>query len=334
MTVTTTGKFVVAAFASAALLAGCSDGSPGGMPQGAVQQLVTNPRSVVAEVSNDDGAASKTGSWIYLAQFYDHDLSVYHRSGLSLTYKESLTQGVSGPLGTVTTVNGWWYVANSGHSNVLIYRTKKSGPVGPKDSLDDYGQVPVNVDVTSNRRLVAVSNGSTASGGAGSVSIYLDRQIEPSRILTYGSDVLQGEGVAIDHRGNCYWSFNDGQHGGSIVEFPGCAGSGSVVVSTIASAGGIAFDQRDDLFYVDQTNGVFKCKKGTTQCGNLVPVGPSGLGLPKNINFDYKSKYLWVADATGYIDAVDPQDGSIKLALPTVGGPSDPPFGIAPAPGS
>ena len=261
-------------------------------------------------------------------------MQIYKRDGLNLQYQASLTQGVSSPEGTQTTVNGWWYVANSGHSNVLIYRTKKSGPVGPKDSLDDYGQVPVNVDVTSNRRLVAVSNGSTASGGAGSVSIYLDRQVEPSRILTYGSDVLQGEGVAIDHRGNCYWSFNDGQHGGSIVEFPGCAGSGSVVVSTIASAGGIAFDQRDDLFYVDQTNGVFKCKKGTTQCGNLVPVGPSGLGLPKNINFDYKSKYLWVADATGYIDAVDPQDGSIKLALPTVGGPSDPPFGIAPAPGS
>jgi hypothetical protein len=333
MTVTYAGRFVVAAIASAALLAGCSDGSPGGIPQGAVQQLVTNSRSIAA-VASGDVVLAKTGSWIYLAQFYDHDLGVYHRVGLALTYKGSLTKGVSGPLGTVTTVNGWWYVANSGRANVLVYRSTKNGPVGPRDSLDDYGQLPVNVDVTPSRRLVAVSNGSTASGGAGSVSVYLDRQVEPSRTLTYGSDLLQGEGVAIDHNGNCYWSFNDGQHGGSIVEFVGCTGTGSVVVSSIASAGGIAFDQRDDLFYVDQTNGVFKCKKGTTQCGNLVPVGPSGLGLPTNINFDYKSKYLWVADATGYIDAVDPQDGSIKLTLPTVGGPSDPPFGIAPSPGS
>lgn len=333
MTATNGGRFVIGALASVALLGGCSTGSPGGIPQGMAQRMLADPRAIAADAGDDGVVVSNTGLWIYTAQFYEHDLGIYHRKHLSLKYDRTLTRGVSGPLGTVTTPDGWWYVANSGHSNVLVYRTTKHGPVGPRNSLDDYGQLPVNVSATPNRRLVAVSNGSTSSGGSGSVSVYLNRQVEPSRTLTYGTGSLQGEGVAIDHQGNCYWSFNDGQKGGSIVEFVKCQGNGSVVVSSISMAGGIAFDQSDDLYYVDQTTGIYSCKK-QSQCGLLVPVGPHKLGLPTNINFDHKSKYLWVADATGYIDAVDPQDGSIKYVTQAVGGSTDPPFGIAPAPGS
>jgi hypothetical protein len=333
MSASNVGRFVIGALASVALLGGCSAGSPGSIPQGVAQRMLADPGAIAAD-GRDDGVVSNTGLWIYTAQFYEHDLGVYHRKGLSLKYHKTLTKGVSGPLGTVTTPDGWWYVANSGHSNVLVYRTTKHGPVGPDDSLDDYDQLPVNVSATPSRRLVAVSNGSTTSGGAGSVSIYLNRQVEPSRTLTYGTGSLQGEGIAIDHRGNCYWSFNDGQKGGSIVEFVNCQGRGSVVVSSISMAGGIAFDQSDDLYYVDQTLGIYAWKRHVSQCGLLVPVGPHELGLPTNINFDHKSKYLWVADATGYIDAVDPRDGSIKYMTEAVGGSDDPPFGIAPAPGS
>jgi hypothetical protein len=334
MTATNMGRYVIGVLASVALLGGCSAGSPGGIPQGLAQRMLADPHAIAADEGNDGVPVSTTGLWMYTAQFYEHDLGVYHRRGLSLRFDKPLTKGVSGPLGTVTTPDGWWYVANSGHSNVLVYRTTRHGPVGPSDSLDDYGQVPVNVDATPSRRLVAVSNGSTTSGGAGSVSIYLNRKAESSRTLTFGTHSLQGEGVAIDHRGNCYWSFNDGQKGGSIVKFVNCHGSGSVVVSSISTAGGIAFDPRDNLYFVDQTLGIYRCKKQVSQCGLLVPVGPHELGLPTNINFDHKSKYLWVADATGYIDAVDPQDGSIKYHTRAVGGSTDPPFGIAPAPGS
>ncbi len=99
-------------------------------------------------------------------------------------------------------------------------------------------------------------------------------------------------------------------------------------------AGGLAFDQRGDLYYVDQTNGVYQCKR-TSQCRLFVGVGngTNQLGVPTNINFDHRSKYLWVADATGYIVAVSSKSGAV-VKIPAVGGPSDPPFGIAPAPGS
>ena len=195
--------------------------------------------------------------------------------------------------------------------------------------LFDSGEFPGNVDVVPNRKLVAVSNISTVSLGPGSVSVYLDRSDEPARTLTYGTDNMRGAGIAIDHHNNCYWSFNDPASGsGTIVEFIGCAGAGTPIVGGIGVAGGLVFDQKDDLYYVDQAVGIFKCMR-TQNCKTFA----TGFGDPVNINFDHKQKHLWVADASGYIDSVDPKNGTIESMTPAQGGAGDPPFGIAAAPG-
>ncbi|HEX3672272.1 MAG TPA: hypothetical protein VHT92_11270, partial [Candidatus Cybelea sp.] len=233
-------------FLPAALLSGCAGGSPG------------SPASFLA-LSNDLSgtavaapAAQSSRDWMYMAQLYGNDASVYQRDRLSLTYYETVSTGLASPYGTVSTPNGWWYVANGGHSNVVIYRTTANGPSGALGSLDDFGEIPVNVAVIPSRRLVAVSNFGTTGGGAGSVSVYLNRQVEPARTLTYGT-ALNGMGAAIDRQGNCYWSVNDPRSkSGSIIEFAGCSGAGAVIISGIAQAGGIAFDQSDDLYYVEE----------------------------------------------------------------------------------
>ncbi len=324
MVVNTLRRFVGIAALSISFLQGCGAESNVAAPAAAVNLAPFAP-------SAPDGAQFP-GKWLYTAQLYGEDLTVYRRDGLSLTYVETLKAGLSSPQGTVTTPGGWWYVANGGHSNVLVYRSTHNGPRGPINTLDDYGQIPSNVDVTPSRRLVAVSNASTGSGGGGSVSVYLDRQTEPARTLTYGDRSLQGTGVAIDHRGDCYWSFNDpATASGAVVEFARCNGKGRLVVPAIAHSAGLAFDQRDDLYYVDQGgaySGIYKCKR-TSKCALFA----TGFGLPVNINFDLKHKYLWVADATGYIDAVDPKSGKIVFSTQSFGGSSDPPIGIAPAPG-
>ncbi len=307
---------------SIALLSGCGGGSfaaaqPSNAGSTSVPSLALPSVQRVLAVAARPGspprqAPVKANSWMYTAQLYGNDSSVYERNGNSLSWFEDLYTGLSSPQGTMTTPNGWWYVANGGHSNVVYYKTTKAGPNGPVGSLDDYGQVPVNVSLTPDRRLVAVSNGQTTSGGAGSVSIYLNRGAEPSRTLTYGSDQLLGEGVALDRQGNCYWSFNDSTtSSAAIVEFAGCVEPGTPVVSTIAYAGGIVFDQRGNLYYLDQESGLYYCKKGVTQCSLFA----SGFGDPVNLNFDHKQKGLWVADADGYIWRVDPKSSS-KDAVP------------------
>lgn len=276
--------------------------------------------------------------WMYSSQPSGNDVVVYKRKkhGDSLTYYETLSSGFSKPMGMVATPDGRWYVANSGDSNVPVYRTTRKGPKGPIETLNDAGEVPVNVAASPDRRLVAVSNGSTTGGGAGSVSVYLNRQDQPSRVLAYGNDPLQGQGVAIDSSGNCYWAFNDPKTlTGSIVEFAGCNGSGSVFESGILDVGGIAFDRSGNLYYVDQIAGIYKCT-GPSSCSLFLSVG-SLLGellFPKNINFDKKNRQtLWVSDAAGFIDGVN-LDGLIVYSLQTIGGILDPPVGVAPAPGS
>jgi hypothetical protein len=274
--------------------------------------------------------ASGGNKWIYTAQFYGDDLGVYRQGHGTLSFSEELTYGVSGPQGTVTTRSGWWYVANGGDQDVLVYKTTNTGPSGPLDTLQDAGEIPGNVSVTSSRNLVAVSNESSASGGPGGVSVYLNRSAVPNRTLTYGNDLVQGEGVAVDRNDDCFWSFNDlSKGGGSIVEFPGCIEQGVVIATGLGFAGGLVFDQSGNLYYIDQTAGIYACKK-VASCSLFA----TGFGDPVNLNFEMKQKYLWVADATGYIDAVDPKTGKIVLTKQAVGGSSDPPIGIAPAPGA
>jgi len=269
---------------------------------------------------------------MYSSQPSDDEIVIYKRgsNGLTLTRRKTLTVGFSSPMGMATTP-GWWYVANSGASDVLVYRTTHEGLEAPKATLRDDGQVPVNVSLTPDRQLVAVSNGSTTAGLAGSVSVYLNRRNEPSRILTYGTDPVQGAGIAIDSHGDCYWSFNDPvKLTGSIVKFAGCSGSGTLYRSGILRAGGLAFDRNGNLYYVDQVLGIFKCRSSSS-CSLFTIVGLGGLILPANINFDNsRPQNLWVADAAGYIDAINLQ-GLIEYILDILGGITNPPIGIAPA---
>jgi DNA-binding beta-propeller fold protein YncE len=312
----------------ATLVQGCAGAPNGSVAPGSLPlaRALAVPQTLLPSAKH---GLKAIGVWMYSAQLYGEDLSVYKRSGLNLAFYKSF-DGVSAPQGTEATVNGWWYVANSGASNLLVFKSTKNGPTGPVTTLDDSSEIPNNVSVIPSRRLVAASNYETVGGSAGSVSVYLDRQTEPARILKYGNDPIQGAGVAISHKGDCYFSFNDpNTKTGSIVEFSKCNGAGQVLaLPTISSAGGIAFDQSDDLYYVDKTAGIYRCKK-TSHCSLL----PAMFGLPVNINFDMKAKYLWVADASGYIDAVDPTTGTIVYQKAAEGGPTDPPFGIAPAPG-
>lgn len=325
-------RFSFCAFASITLLSGCANGSaPSVAPQVSAAQLVANPGSLPAP-----GKLNTT--WMYTVNLYGNDAEIYKRQGPTLTPVESIP-GFSSPSGTFTTPNGYWYIANGGASNAVIYKSSNTGPTGPVGHLDDSGWFPNNVAATSSRRLVALSNQSTTTGGAGSVSVYLNRQTEPSRILTYGNGPIQGVGIGISHRGDCYWSFNGPESGtGSIVKFTGCNGSGSLILSGIPKAGGIAFDQSDNLYYVNEVDsgktdaGIYACRK-TSNCNTLLFDDKSG--QPININFDHKAKYLWLADATGFIYAVSPKchgkkTSKCSMSYAAYGAA---PYGIAPAPG-
>lgn len=344
MSVNTIVRYLLACVALA-LASGCGGGSA--VPQSplTLSQTLTSSPPVMLPNANHYGE-----DFMFTAQLYGNDITVYKRVGFTLQKVGLLSQSVSAPQGSMATQNGYLYVSNGGDANILVYKDQgKKGQI-PEQPLEDYGQFPNNVALTPDRNLVAVSNEHSSPSGRGSVSIYLNRQTEPTRLLTYGTDQLQGEGVAIDHQGNCFWSFNDpNTNSGSVVEFSGCAGYGSVIVSSIPKAGGIVFDQSGDLYYIDQTKGVYQCQK-TSMCTLFFANGTGYKGPvdPVNLNFDYKQKGLWIADAAGYIWAVDLQGhgkckhpgqavkggkGGKSLCVYRFSSVDGDPYGIAPEPG-
>jgi hypothetical protein len=73
--------------------------------------------------------------------------------------------------------------------------------------------------------------------------------------------------------------------------------------------------------------GIWGCKK-TSPSGCKILFDDKS-GQPINLNFDHKAKLLWLADAAGYIYAVNPKNGKFT-PYPAYGAA---PYGIAPAPG-
>ena len=155
MNVETAGRYLACGFVSVAMLAGCgANTAPAAGQAGSAQQLLIDPASVARDTTMPP-VSPKQSSFMYTAQLYGHDVKIYQRNGLGLTYLKTIAgKGLSQPQGTVTTPNGWWYVANGSAANVLIFKTtKRHGARGPVGSLDDNGQVPVNVDLNPSRRL-------------------------------------------------------------------------------------------------------------------------------------------------------------------------------------
>ena len=352
MSLRTVGSLSIGTVALLAVVSGCGSDSSTGVPSAA---NLGTPVSVAGALPDNNGhgkgggseckgklakgGGGSGGAVIYTANLYGHDLNVYTPGSNGLQFICLESQGVVDPQGTVTTVNGWWYVSNGAGMNVLVYRTRHGLPQGPLSSLSDYNELPVNVDVNPSRNLVAVSNYTPSSGGNGSLSVYLHRQSVPTRTLTYGAGY--GSGVAIDHKGNCYWALDSGPNytgTGKIAEFAKCSGSGTVLISESFPIGGLAFDQSGDLYFVDSNagsggGGIYMCTKTlSSSCKSRGPGTAYSYVQPLNINFDYKGKDLWVADIGGYVEVVDPSTGTIEHQYAV--GSSNPPFGIAPEPGS
>lgn len=328
-------KAFLTLLASVVALGGCA-GSAANVPVASQSALAS---LVQPATGKGHGGGGSGGGIIYTAQLYGNDIQIYQPKGSQLQLTGSYNSGVSAPQGSVTTPSGWLYVANSGDQDVLVYRTKKVKSGGnPTTVLEDYGQIPVNVDVIPSRNLVAVSNSGTASV-SGSISVYVGRNVVPSRTLTFsiGSDIIDGYGIALDQTGNCYWGTYDLTAGqGNIVEFTGCSGSGSIVVPNVGEAGGLAFDQSGDLFYINRSGSmpaIYACHK----LGPCTPYTFNNLYEPINMNFDKHDKALWVADAAGFVDEFSVKPGKLTITevmqYPLGSSKANLPFGIAPNPG-
>ena len=311
---------------AAAMLAGCGGGSS---PLGPPSEVHANRSINVAEATPPPncgkyGACSVLACFGYICFAFTTEGSV----------QAELTSGIVNAQGVATDHQGNSYIADSGSSKILKY-----GPLFTTliKTYQDPGQVPLDLDVDATDQLLAVSNKSTTKEGPGSVSVYAGGSSTPSATLTDpAAPNAQGIGIAIDRSDNCFWSLYDPSSGLSkIDEFSGCAGSPITIVSGKHSLGGMAFDKGNNLFYVVDVSmnhhDIFKCK-GTAECRPLT----THFFEPVMINFDNHWGFLWVDDAGvlegPLIESINPKNGHVISSF-RAGSSTDPPFGIAHAPG-
>jgi hypothetical protein len=339
------------------LLAACAGGSmqtASQTPSVAVEPVALNivPPAVSRLFHSDAHAPAVIGpvnpavnqNYVTTLQAYGSDAKVYTQNppatrprvqyslGTTLQFFESFTMDLYTPYGATITPSRDWYVTNSGAPNVALFRIGGSGKVTLRGILSDPNGIPVDVASTATSSLVAVSNNSsTGSTTQGFIALYVDGFTTPSGTLTVTNPAAKGLGIALDKAGDCFWSYNTSSpQAGTIVEFPKCGGTAKTVVTGLIEAGGIAINKANDLFYVDQMAGTVSRCKGSKACKELA----SGFEDPFMIKFDAGWKHLWLTDAeTATIYALDPTTGAILSATPAQGGPTDPPFGIATAPG-
>jgi hypothetical protein len=237
-------------------------------------------------------------SSVYACEAFANLCNVYTLGG-------TLTATVSGlnvPQGVAVDSNGYVYISNSYSSQVLIYTDGATALVA---TLTDSANLPAFT--VASKTLIASSDFYSSSGGPGELAVYknVPEDQTPSYYLTDPS-AYEGESVAFDSKGNCYWSFNTAADSGPgyIDEFQGCAQGATPIRLPITTsyAGGVAFDSNDNLWYTDQLAASVNACTGTTNCATILSGG--FFVDPVTLNWDGE-ELMYVMDAVSGVYQVN-----------------------------
>lgn len=311
----------------AALLAGCSGGgsrsasTPGALPQSVAGSTFTNRRAIEAVGNsvalpqerlkarrgtkptpfvNVAGIESSGRNLLALSDSSADAVFILGPHGASYAV---LTTGLSQPQGVAFDTRASLYVANTNDSQILVYRKPYTGaPV----TLSDSGQYPAGVAVASDGT-VGVTNITSTSGGAGSVSFYAKGATSPCAVVNNGS-FARVFFDAFDRVGNLYVDGTDASGHFVVGEVIGGCGATSIaplsIRNKIGSPGGVAVLTNGDIALGDQTG----CNVTSIVYAYKPPSGGS-LGSPvktttlkavyDGVAFAFKpfDHTLWIADA-------------------------------------
>jgi DNA-binding beta-propeller fold protein YncE len=188
------------------------------------------------------------------------------------------------PSALVSDPQGYVYVSDAIANQVAIYSPGMKRRIATRTGVD------VGFDM-------AVHAGTIAVGGGNTITV-LPAGGKPRYFLS-DPDAMQGNGLAFDSHGNCYWSvtLNDGKGTDRVDEFDGCAGSPQHLAIP-GSPLWLAFDGNDDLYYVDfaanKSSGIYRCA-GLSHCSLAFGRGTE----PRALRFNQGWGDLYVADLGG-----------------------------------
>ena len=221
----------------------------------------------------------------------------------------------------LTVLSGrYWYIPDLLYQKVLIMTQGRSPRLVRSLATPTYP-----ADVAVHRRNDTIES-VAVSEYIGRVDVYEQRASSPTYTLPAPTlkGNLRGAGIAFDSHGDCAWSY-EGPSSGHVLFYQNCKGQYKDLGITVR-AGGILFDEHDNLIVVDQSKGVLFCT-GTTNCKLAVrnsAAGLLGVGLSGN------GTALWAA---GNFDSVIYEyaypSGTLEFSFRWTGSPYLSPIGVA-----
>jgi sugar lactone lactonase YvrE len=249
--------------------------------QGSTTAFATPPLSSAAAARATDSPNTASGAYVYACTLAPK-CSVFTTDGQLV---RTTRKGLSQPSAIVADTQGNVYVSDPINGRVVAYSP------GMEKVTGTLSGVAVGFDM-------AIHAGTIAVGGGNTVTVFPAGSSTPT-ILT-DPDAEQGNGIAFDSHGNCYFSvmLNDGHGTIRVDEFAGCAGS-AIPLDIPGSPMWLAIDGNDNLYYVNfsvdkHSAGIYRCN-GITQCTLAFARGAS----PRAIRFDQGWQHLYVADLRG-----------------------------------
>jgi hypothetical protein len=267
---------------------------------------------------------------LYVSSYYCNCVRVYNLEGNHQRPIGIITKTLVGPEGLTTDQHGRIWVANTGASNIEVFRR---GAITPSLVLDDPGEYPVDIATYSDGSVYAANIIST-SGGPGNVVYYAKGARQPSGTLNDpnwvpGTRLL---GIALSTHKDVFVSFLSLNDGSSHVDyFP--AGSTIPVKTGIvtAQAIGILIDNSGDVVVADAVAPAVDVFSGSG----------SSWKLNRQFGMIGQPNFLALGDARD-IFVTDPAAGVVHQYVYATGveintirsgwGASDPPFGVAASP--
>lgn len=211
----------------------------------------------------------------------------------------AITSGLVNPQGLATDADANLYIANTGASEILIY--KKPYTKTPK-TLSASGWYPVGVAQSDNGKWVAATNIFSTSGTAGSVLLYKKGKLVAT---VSNSTFFYYYFCGFDKSGNLFIDGRDSNGNTLVGEIPGATkGKTTLNVLTTGNSiefpGGIQVTTKNKIAIDDQDAFAvytYKQPKAGSLGSPVATTSLSGVGDAVTFAFTSTNKDLWEADA-------------------------------------
>jgi hypothetical protein len=288
---------------AAAMLAGCGGsqppiGAPGAMPQSAVlQSLNTHSNAIPAQSS----AYSTSGPLVYVANFTNNDVTVYHANARNPAPIATILDGLNRPGGDCLDSQGTLYVTNQPISSNGWVAEYPLGKTEPSMMITNgiYGAAFCAIDSAGNLWVTNI--------GGPNVTEYLRGSNTPHTVITKG--LVFPVGIAIDHSGNLYVAngYNAPQQNVEVYA-PGSKSPSRTITDGITWPVGIGIDSSSTLYVPNaMANNVEEYLSGQSHPYRAIT---RGLDFPVAAVTNAKG-WLYVANFGNSNDVVEFAPGSL-----------------------